>query len=760
MSSSFTARLRQAGWLPLALLLAARLSVGLTYSLLNPPWEAYDEDGHFAYARYLAQRRTLLQPGDPEAEQIWEKFQPPLYYILIAPALMPFDLGAALQLPERNPFLSHGDAGVNYALHPDHLTGVAAQSVWAMYAARLVGVLVSTLSVLFVYRTARQFWPADPRAAWAATVLYAFWPQFLFIGGMVTNDVLAIVLAAASVQASVALAQDGFHLRRALWLGLCLAGALMTKLNAFALLPMSAWAIWLSLRPTTRPGEAPVNWRLPLAWLSVAGLVALLVAAVVALNSLQFVTAQVFQAQTVAEFLRLTREGEVAQRSTPIFVWTAIQYGFRTFFASFGWGNLEAQPAFYLAWGVGAGLAVLGLGRQRLGSNRAARRAQAGLGLLSLHVIALLGLALALAISRQDVFLVPGRYLLPGLPAVSCLLVGGWRALLPASRRTWLWKAIGVGLVLTGWAMPLWTITPAYLRPPPLAGQVEVESHAVFGDNIELLGYNHAESATAGEAARVELCWQARAPITRNYPVFLEVVGPDGQGYGRLATYPGQGNYATSLWTVNAPFCEPYTITLGEAIPAPSAAAVQVAMLTSADVNGERLPVHNATGEPLDLVAIPIIVHPSAPRRPPSPTHRVEYRFGEALNLNGYDYEFKTGPQGEPGVLVRLYWEARANLVEDYIVFVHLRDTPTNAYAQSDTPPRNGWYPTSLWKAGEHVVDEHWLALPEGPAPPLDLYVGVVRTDRPERLRAFGASGERVTNDEVVLEKSLVGLAK
>jgi hypothetical protein len=302
--------------------------------------------------------------------------------------------------------------------------------------------------------------------------------------------------------------------------------------------------------------------------------------------------------------------------------------------------------------------------------------------------------------------------------------------------------------------MPLWTITPAYLRPRPMTGQVDVESHSSFGEHIELLGYNRAESATAGEAARVELCWLARAPITRNYSIFLEVVGPDGQGYGRLATYPGHGNYATSLWAVNAPFCERYTIALGEAIPAPSAAAVHVAMLTGADVNGERLPVHNSAGEMLDRVAVPIIVHPSA--EPPSPTHRVGYRFGEAINLNGYDYEFKTGPQGEPGVLVRLYWEARANLLEDYTVFVHLRDNPAHAYAQSDTPPRNGWYPTSLWQAGEQVVDEHWLALPEGPAPPLDLYVGVVRSDRPERLPAFEASGERVTNDEVALAKRLV----
>src|SRR5947207_7529818 len=103
---------------PLLLLLAARLALGLGYSLVVPVWEAYDEDGHFAYARYLAQHGHLLTPGDPEAELVWERFQPPLYYALIAPILSAFELGDPFQPIKLNPFFINGDAGVNYALHP------------------------------------------------------------------------------------------------------------------------------------------------------------------------------------------------------------------------------------------------------------------------------------------------------------------------------------------------------------------------------------------------------------------------------------------------------------------------------------------------------------------------------------------------------------------------------------------------------------------------------------------------------------------
>jgi len=62
--------------IPLTVLLAARFALDLLYTLGIPIWEVDNEDDHFAYARYLAVHRSLLQPDDPEAQQIWENFQP------------------------------------------------------------------------------------------------------------------------------------------------------------------------------------------------------------------------------------------------------------------------------------------------------------------------------------------------------------------------------------------------------------------------------------------------------------------------------------------------------------------------------------------------------------------------------------------------------------------------------------------------------------------------------------------------------------
>jgi MFS family permease len=717
----------------------------MLYTVSVPIWEADNEDGHFAYARYLAVRRTLLQPGDPEAQQIWEAFQPPLYYALIAPALLPFDLGETFQPPERNPYLAHGNAGVNYALHPDRLEGAARQTWLAVHVARALGALISTLSVIFVYRAARRVWPGPALTAWTATALYAFWPQFLFTGSMVTNDVLVTALAAAAFYLSIALVADRFRLRRALLLGLVAGCALVTKLNAAALVPMAGAAILISL-------SRGISWRSPRLWLTLAGLAAALAAALWALSSLEFVTRQIFQAATLREFLRtLPNIAEVKGQTGSNLVLAYLGYGFRTFLASYGWGNLETYPWLYRLWPVGAGAALLGLLAAALTARRRELMPIRLLALLGLLVVSMVGMALALAIAHQNVY-IPGRYFLAGLPAVAFLLVEGWRMLVPRRFARFVWKTLGVGVVVVGWSIPFLSLMPAYAKPQPLAANAAVDHPlSIFiGDEIELIGYRRPESILPGEDFHLSLCWRAVAPVRRNYSVFLEIIGPDGQGYGRLETYPGKGNYATTLWTVNTRFCEEYTLAASKDVPAPAAARVAVWLLDG--VLGEPLPARDASGADIGFASLPVKVRSTAPV--PALANPVAYQFGNGIALTGY--EIQSLAAGAPRICVRLRWEAKEDIHEDYTVFVHLRTASPPAYAQGDSRPVSGWYPTSLWQKGEAVLDEHCLQFPaDAPASPLDLYVGLYTPATVTRLPVFDAQGNPVPNDEVRLAAGL-----
>ncbi len=82
------------------------------------------------------------------------------------------------------------------------------------------------------------------------------------------------------------------------------------------------------------------------------------------------------------------------------------------------------------------------------------------------------------------------------------------------------------------------------------------------------------------------------------------------------------------------------------------------------------------------------------------------------LTLLGYDWD----PDVE-GVHVRLYWRVNEALPADYTTTVQLFDDAGVKVAQDDRPPGGDYYPTSLWKPDEVLVDRHVLALDDATEP-------------------------------------------
>ena len=72
-------------------------------------------------------------------------------------------------------------------------------------------------------------------------------------------------------------------------------------------------------------------------------------------------------------------------------------------------------------------------------------------------------------------------------------------------------------------------------------------------------------------------------------------------------------------------------------------------------------------------------------------------------------------PAGPDRLQVRLDWRASAPLAEDYTVFLHyLRDG--ERIAQADSRPAGGRYPTTAWRVGDVIHDDHYV---EGVGSPL-----------------------------------------
>ncbi|GAB4421343.1 MAG: hypothetical protein Fur0044_18760 [Anaerolineae bacterium] len=126
----------------------------------------------------------------------------------------------------------------------------------------------------------------------------------------------------------------------------------------------------------------------------------------------------------------------------------------------------------------------------------------------------------------------------------------------------------------------------------------------------------------------------------------------------------------------------------------------------------------------------------------PRPATPLAADFDGQILFHGYTLPGEASP-GER-VPLTLVWQAQTAPVEDYAIFVQLRDATNNTLASADHQPYQGLLPTSSWPAGAVIQEVVWLSLPADlPPGSYNLYVGLYRPDTLERLPLQGdASGE------------------
>ncbi len=96
----------------------------------------------------------------------------------------------------------------------------------------------------------------------------------------------------------------------------------------------------------------------------------------------------------------------------------------------------------------------------------------------------------------------------------------------------------------------------------------------------------------------------------------------------------------------------------------------------------------------------PAMTHP--------PEHPMNLPLNGSLVLVGYNLEPDPPTPGQESRLT-LYWQVQEELGEDYHSYVHLLDEAGNVVAQSDHRPGGEYYPSSLWRPGETLTDQHDL---------------------------------------------------
>jgi tetratricopeptide (TPR) repeat protein len=174
-------------------------------SRLLPFHAGFDAKEHLKYINYIQEHRAL-----PLANEGWEMYQPPLYYLIAAVSL------SACKLSINDPT--------------------------SILLLRLIGAFLGIAQFVFVFLSLRLLFPA--RTAFVGLLLAAFLPMHVYLAQYVTNEMLAATLATATLYVCLRLLKsDTPRASQFAWVGFTLGAAMLAKATTVLLLPIAIAAI-------------------------------------------------------------------------------------------------------------------------------------------------------------------------------------------------------------------------------------------------------------------------------------------------------------------------------------------------------------------------------------------------------------------------------------------------------------------------------------------------------------------------------------
>ena len=720
----------------LFLILAVFTALGVTYSVVVPPFEASDEKWHYPMVKYVADNGALpVQVPGVETPWRQEGSQPPLYYALAAAATFWIDTSDVDVVRHLNPHVDPGatpDGNVNLAVHrPAWESFPWRGTVLAIHLVRLLSVLMGVAAVYLTYLVARRVVPGEPALALGAAAIHAFTPMYVFISGSVNNDNLVVPLSNLALLLMITLIDPKSKIQnpkslfvRYLTLGCVLGLAALAKTSSLALTLLTALVV--VARAVRRR-----SWQEFL----VGGLATLVPFVAISgwwflrnlrlygdLTGLNVFTDILGTRDVPADLAQLWRE--------------------RHSFAAGYWGNFGGINVPMPAWvyEVLNTLAIL-----------------AALGLLVLFIRKLVGAGRDLVIGHWSFVMcclwglgvfVPwlgwarvtwssqGRLIFSAITTWSLLLAVGLAGWLPRSCGRWVMAACACFLLGLVAVAPFAWIAPAYALPEPLTdAQVAAIPHRMdvgFGvadaaagapvDVMRLLGYHlETETTRPGGQVVVTLYWEALAPTDRDYTVFVHLLGEGDLLVAQRDTFPGLGLLSTTWLAPGFRWADQYVLHVPATSYALDVAQIEIGLYDAAA--GERLAAVAPGGEQIgDNVRFGRVEVRPVPGDIPNP---ISVNFGDRMALVGYDIDERVIQPGDV-VTLTLYWRGLRRMDADYTVSAQLVDAGQRKAAQRDGWPLEGAAPTAAWELSQMLIDPYTLEVfPDAPPGVYDVRVAV-----------------------------------
>ncbi len=715
---------------PLFAILGVYVALAVGYNLANPLFESPDELLHFNFVRYLQSTGTL--PVVTLTGDLTEYHQPPVYYVLAAWLTAPLPDDGYRERLQTNPFWAYdiGRAGrdnKNQYLHPPKGHPWTSTTVIAVHLIRLLSTLAGLAGIIGTHRLVRELIPGREDLALAAAALTAFIPTYLLTTASVTNDAFVAV-------APVWLMIWGLRcLRRPAPPGWREVAALGGALGLSALIKVSSYPVAVVIGLML----AIWAWRMR-SWGYLVRMGLILAAAFLAVSGWWFV-------RNLMLYGDLTGLGQMwlawGVRDPLTLAQLPIElYNIRTtFWSNFGYGNVPAPEAVYIVLDALSVLAALGLILLAWRWRRSWQWSGSGAPwLLVMTWLAITVAALFWYLERTQQ--VTGRQIYAALPALTVLAVVGWDAL----RRGWSPRAqmgvvaVGFGLLATyglfGQLIPAYAPMTA-LTAEAADARITQRLDWIFGDVARLRGIAiDRPEVRDGDRLAVTLYWEPLKVTTDSLAIYVQLIGANDHKVAQRDTLPGLGNEPSLFWRVGGVLVDRIDLPVDGG--GASSSRVDLLIGLTHQATGERLPVVDATGQPLDRPQAGEVIYrgrgASVAERP------LDVAFEQGLELRGYT--LASSAAGRPDALT-LFWAPSGPLDAGYAVFLHLEDEAGELVAQFDGQPRGGWYPTTDWAAGELLADEHALAIPPDlRAGSYTLALGLYRTvDGVRLLRVDGS---------------------
>lgn len=441
-----------------------------------------------------------------------------------------------------------------------------------MHLGRLVSVLAGGVLVLATFGLGRALWPAHSGVALAAAAFVAFLPESLFIGGAVSNDMLAAMFSALALWAAIA----GRGWRGAVLTGLCLGLGFVTKVSFVAVWPIAGLAIVLA---GGRSKQAILH-HLGLGVL--AGLIALAVAAPWLARNWQL------YGDPLGTQVML---GTIDRRQAPLTLadlgWL-VRGWFLSFWGKFGGaGHLSLPWPFYVTWGLLLAGSVAGWVRRtricsffirsRLAAQRQERRVTSEVspalvaetsvvGWLVLVGVPALVMLSMISYSRIALGTDQGRLLFPALAPIGLGVAGGLAAWSPQFGRRWL-APVMIGTMAAAGILALYLGILRPFSPPAAVALSELAAATPAGEMagpLELVALHWDDPASQdGPTYRVvTLYWRAADQVSADLRVAFRLEDSAGDLVWEWKRSPGAGRYSTDRWPAGWVAADTYRIPL------------------------------------------------------------------------------------------------------------------------------------------------------------------------------------------------------